>query len=128
MRYRPAQYAEALYEALEGKGPEDRRTIARNFARMLSRHRMTAKTSVILASYEKLSLRRHGMHKVRIEATSPVSKQIRKEIHEILGAKIHFEEIENPNLLAGVKILVDDELLIDASAKRQLEKLFIHGN
>jgi len=128
MRYRPAQYAEALYEALEGKGPKDRRTIARSFARMISRHRMTAKTSVILAAYEKLSLRRRGMHKVRIEAAGPVSEQTRKEIREILDAKIHFEEVDNPDLLAGVKILVDDELLIDASARRQLDNLFTHGN
>ncbi len=128
MKYRPAQYAEALYDALEGKGPEDRRTIARSFARVLSRHRMTAKTSAILASYEKLSLGRHGMHKVRIESEAPVSEQTRKEIREILGTKIHFEEQENPALLAGMKILVDDELLIDASARRQLDNLFTHGN
>mgnify|MGYP003394656396 FL=1 len=64
------------------------------------------------------------MRKVRIESAAPVSAQLKKEISEILGKKIVLEEKTRPDLLAGIKILVDDELLIDATGKRQLERIF----
>ena len=123
MRYRPSQYAEALHEALEGKKPAERASTVRQFVRVLSRHRVIGKSDSILAAYEKLNLRRHGMRKVKIESPGRVSDQLKKNIHEILDAKIHWQEVENPELLAGVRILVDDELLIDASAKRQVDRM-----
>ena len=89
---------------------------------------MLGKAGMILAAYEKLSLRARGERKVRIESAGPVPEQVKKSIREIIGSKIQFEEAVNPALLAGVKILVDDELLIDASARRQLEKLFLKDN
>ena len=124
MRYRPLHYAEALHEAMKGASAKDARVLARGLARTLLHHRMLGKTGAILAAYEKLVLKRQGMQKVRIETPSPAGEHLKKEIQKALGAKIHFEEAVDPALLAGVKILVDDELLIDASAKRQIENMF----
>ena len=124
MRYRPLQYAEALHEAMKGASAMDARVLARGLARTLLRHRMLGKTGVILAAYEKLALRRQGMQKVRIETPSKASEYLKKEIQKALGTRINFEEVIDPALLAGVKILVDDELLIDASAKRQIDSMF----
>lgn len=121
MRYRPVQYAEALHEAMSGKKEPEQRAIARRFGRVLARHRVFGKTSAILAAYEKLTLCAQGTRKVRIESTGFVPEQLKKKIQKILGKKIQFEEKENPELLAGVKILINDELLIDASARRQLK-------
>ena len=121
MRYRIAQYAEALHAALKDKKASQQRVIARQFAQVLMRHRMIGKANLILAAYEKLALQKQGMRKVRIESASPVSEQLKKEIGKILGAKINFEEVESHDLLAGIKIFVDDELLIDASARRQVD-------
>ena len=123
MRYRISQYAEALHDALEGKGPDARRAIARHFARLLARHRIMGKAGAILAVYEKISFRRNNTRKVKIESPGPVSEHTKKEIRDILGTKVHFEEIENPALLAGVKILLDEEILIDASGVRQMESM-----
>ncbi len=123
MKYRASQYAEALFEALEEKKPGERAGIIRSFVRMMFRHRVIGKSRAILAAYEKLVLREQGMRKVRIESPGRISDQLKKDIREILGAKIHWEEKENPDLLAGVRILVDDELLIDASAKRHVGRM-----
>lgn len=124
MRYRILQYAEALSGALEHKSEKEQRTVARRFAAVLARHRMLGKAEAILAAYEKLTLRAQGARKVLIQSASPISAQLKKEIQKILGAKIHFEEKETPGLLAGIKILIDDELLIDASGRRQMERMF----
>ena len=124
MRYRIGQYAEALSEACAGKSEPAQKKIARRFAALLRRHRMSAKTRLILAAYEKIALQKRGERRVRIEAPAPVSEQFRKELRAVLGSNVHFEESVNPELLAGAKILVDDELLIDASAKKQMERMF----
>ncbi|MEK7541526.1 MAG: F0F1 ATP synthase subunit delta [Patescibacteria group bacterium] len=124
MRYRISEYARALSGALEGKNEVDRRAIARRFAEVLMRHRALGKAVVILAAYEKIALRAQGASKVRIESAMRVSAELRAKIRGILGAKIYFTEVENAGLLAGVKILIDDELLIDASGLRQIERMF----
>ena len=124
MKYRVAQYAQALHAVLKGKAVLEQKQIMRRFAAMLTRHRMSGKSDLIIAAYEKLVLEESGVRKIRIEAASPVTEKLKKEIGEILGKKIYLEEQTNINLLAGFKILVDNELLIDASAKRQMEKMF----
>ena len=124
MRYRIGQYASALYEACEGRSESAQKKIARQFAALLRRHRMSSKTRLILAAYEKISLQKRGERRVRIEAPAPVSEQFKKEIRAILGPKVHWEESVRPDLLAGVKIVVDDDTVIDASAKKQIERMF----
>lgn len=123
MKYRPAQYAEALHRALSGKKEPERRAIARRFAQVLMRRRMLGRTGVILAAYEKILLRVQGVRRVRLESADPVSARVKTDISGILGVKVYFEEVGNPALLAGVKILIDDELLIDASARRQIDRM-----
>lgn len=123
MRYRVAQYAEALFGTLEDKNEKERRAIARRFGALLARHRMLGKADAILSAYEKIILRARGARKIMIESAAPVSASLKKEIKKILGAKIYFEEKENPALLAGIKILMDDELLIDASGRRQIDRM-----
>ena len=96
MKYRPLQYAAALYGIMSGQKEADRRATARRFARILARHRVLGRVPAILVAYEKLSLRAKGERKVRIESAAPVSEEIKKEIAGILGAEIHFEEKETP--------------------------------
>ena len=126
MKYRVAQYAQALHVVLKGKAVLEQKQIMRRFAAMLTRHRMIGKSDLIIAAYEKLVQEENGVRKIRIEAASPVTEKLKKEISEILGKKIYLEEQTNINILAGIKILVDGELLIDASGKRQIEKIFQH--
>lgn len=124
MKYRVTQYAQALHAALKNEPASKQKEIMRRFVVLLGRHRMSAKSGLIVSAYEKIVLRESGMRKVKIESAAPITEHLKKEISGILGKKILIEEKMNPELLAGIKILVDNELLIDASAKRQLEKLF----
>ena len=125
MKYRIQQYAQALYEAMEGKKPLEQKEIVKRFVALLARQRVLGKMRLIIAACEKIILQKTDMRKVRIESASPITEKLKKEIGEILGKKVYLEETENPNLLAGIKILVDNELLINASAQRQLEKIFV---
>ena len=124
MKYRTQQYAQALFQALRDKSVKEQKEIMRRFVALLARHRVSGKTGLIIAAYESIVLRESGMRKVEIEAASPVADALKREITKIVGRKIDYHERINPDILAGVKILVDNEFLIDASGKRQLERIF----
>jgi len=124
MKYRIAHYAEALHAALKDAPASKHKGIMRRFAALLSRHRMSGKSDLIAAAYEKIVLRESGTRKVKIESAAPASEGLKRAIREILGKKVFIEDHTNPELGAGIKILVDDELLIDASAKLHMEEMF----
>lgn len=125
MKYRPLQYAEALYDTCEGKSEAEQKKIIKKFVEVLMRHQAMHKAREIYIAYENLSLHKQGLRRVRLETVSPATEKLKQEIRVILGKNIHIEEVTNPNLLGGVKILIDNEILIDASAKRQMEDLFV---
>jgi len=125
MKYRPQQYAQALLAACEQKSDAEQKKIVKRFTDLLVRHQATGKTRLICEAYKKLSLRAQGMRGVRLETAGVVSEKFKTEIRAILGKNIHIEEVINPDLLGGVKIIVDNEILIDASARWQIEGLFI---
>lgn len=125
MKYRPQQYAQALLEACDNKTDMEQKKIVKRFAELLVRHQATGKTHAICAAYVKLELRNKGMRSVRLETASAASEKIKTQIHEILGKNIQIEEVTNTHLLGGVKIMIDNEILIDASAQRRIGDLFI---
>ena len=124
MKYRVSQYAQALYAATDGKSEAEQKKIVARFVQLLIRHRAMGKARAIFAAYEKHVLQKRGMRLVRIETASPASEKLKQEIRSALGKNIHIEERVNPRIIGGVTMLIDDEILIDASVKRQLETMF----
>lgn len=125
MRYRASQYAEALWSALEEKSEVAQKKIIKRFGELLAVHQATGKARAIYAAYEKLELAKQGMRSVHLETVNPASDKLKKEIHTALGKNVHIKEIVNPNMIGGIKILVDDEILIDGSVRRQINHMFI---
>lgn len=125
MKYSNSQYARAVRESLKGKSVSERREILKNFLAVLRKNRDAGRLNRILKEIERESLKAAGMRKVAVESAAELSRNTRKEIEEIFGRKIVMREKINPAILAGVKITVDDELLIDASASRQLSQMFL---
>ena len=124
MKYSPKQYASALLLALGEKSSAERKKILHKFLSLVSKRGDSSRLGMIMKEAEKQYLRGAGLKKVILESADSVSAKIKKEVEEILGKNIILEEKLNPDLLAGIKILVDNELLIDASAETQVRKLF----
>lgn len=124
MKYSPKQYACALLESLKGKSETKQKEMVGNFLKTLSKNNDWSRLNSILRTVEKEYLKDAGLKKVYLETAGSVMPGLEKEIEKILGHRIYFLSKTNPTLLAGIKILVDDELLIDASAKNKIEKIF----
>ncbi len=124
MRYTPKQYATALLQALDKKSSTEKKKILQQFMSLVSKRGDSARLGLIVRESEKQYLKNVGLKKVVLESVDSMPARVKKDIEEILGKNIIFEEKTNPNLLAGIKVLVNDELLVDASAVTQLRKLF----
>lgn len=123
MKYSVKQYASALNLALKGKDGSERKKATKRFLDILRKNRDGGKLSRILKELEIQHLHSSGLNKVRIEAASPLSRKVKSEIEEIFGKKLHLEEKINPELLAGLRILVNDEFFVDASAKSRIGEI-----
>src|SRR3989344_4075144 len=124
MRYSPKQYAHALLLAIADKSYEARRKILRHFLSLVSKKGDSARLGLIIRETEKQYLRHAGLKKVILESPEKVPAGIKKEVEKILGKGLLIQEKINPRILAGIRILVNDALLLDASAEAQLRKLF----
>ena len=124
MKYTAKQYASVFLSVFEGKSEKSRKEVLQKFIAVLSRNRDMTRLGAILREIEREFFKKTGMKKVLVESVSPLSVGLRNEVEKAVGGKTYLYEKINPSLLAGIRILINDEFLIDASAKRQIEKLF----
>lgn len=122
--YSPKQYASALLSALADKKPTETKEAIHNFLRILSRNKDQNKIDLILKEAERQARAKRGVYKVELTSSAKINSRLKEEIEKILGKKIDFTEKINTDICAGLKILVEDELLIDATAKLQVAKMF----
>ncbi len=121
MKYTNEQYAESLLRALKEKSVARQKEITKNFLLLLSKRGDFYRLPLILEKFEKSYNAQSGLNKIKIEYPDKTFSTVKKQIEKILGKKIVWEEKTNPSLLAGIKILINEDTLIDASAKRQLD-------
>ncbi|MDP3710584.1 MAG: F0F1 ATP synthase subunit delta [bacterium] len=123
MKYTNEQYAEALFRAANEKAAAKQKEILRNFLLLLSRKGDFYRLPLVVQKFEKKYRAYNGINKVRVECPDGITSVVKKQIEKILGKKIVWEEKINPALLGGIKIIVNDDILVDATAKRQLDKI-----
>ncbi len=125
MKYSTTQYAISLSEALNKKSESERKNILKNFVVFLHKNKQLSRLPYIIKELERQHFKKLGVRQVVVESASEISQATRKEIKEIMGDKIFISEKVVPDILAGIRMIIDDETFIDGSARGQLEKLFI---
>ena len=124
MNYTPTQYASALYIALaHAKTKDAHAALLLRFLRLLARHKATAHLPRIMRALTRVERTEKGLTDIVVESASVLSKEIEREILHALPGKIRLKTVIHSELLAGLAITLNDELLIDATGKRQIERL-----
>lgn len=124
MRYNTRQYATALLHVIKDKYGKKRQDALRNFIQIIRKNRDFTRLASIIREVERQYLQKTGFKKIEIESAVPISREIKKEISRLAGEKVFIEESTRQELLAGIKIMINEEFLIDASAKKQIKKFF----
>lgn len=124
MKYKPTIYAQALAEAIienKGKGEAE---MLKNFLALVRRNGDESQLRKIVDEADRLIRRSTGVRKVVVESARPLKKPAATLLKNFLKEGDVVQEKVNPELVAGMRITLDDELQFDGSLKGKLDKLF----
>ncbi len=123
MAYSTEQYARALSESIQSN-TENTDIIVKRFVTLVQKNNDTRKLPAIVSLSEKLLNRMNGKKHYTISSARPLSDTHKAKILDSLGnPEVHSWHID-PELVAGIKVAVDDYYELDMSFSRKLKKLF----
>jgi len=126
MKFTAKQYAQALYDSLEGTDPKDVDLVLNNFVEVLAINNDVRIFPEIEEEFHKLELARQGKKLAEVITAHPITKEnereIIKELNKIVKGDLELKKKIDEKILGGVVVKIDDQL-IDASVKDELNKL-----
>jgi len=120
-------YAEALADIattkLAGEGGLSDEQKAQNFFNFLKKNGDMGKAREILALAQDLFIKKTGRRKVVLETARKIKAKQKEELNSVLQKGDVVKEKINFELLAGIKIIINDKQL-DLSMLKKLNNLF----
>lgn len=123
MKYSASLYAKALDEALADP-QANQAEMAKNFLELVRKNGDEAHLRKILDEASRLARGRVKMRKVTVESARTLAKSQEAMVKSFLKPGDVVEYEINPDLIAGVKIIVNDENQLDGSLRSKLDALF----
>ncbi|MEK7212359.1 MAG: F0F1 ATP synthase subunit delta [Patescibacteria group bacterium] len=120
----PKIYAQALARVLTKKpSAAEEKKIITNLLIAVRRRGDTKQLPKIIAATEGILRTRDGRRKVEVQTARPIPS-LKQRFHKLIRPSDVVQEKINPELVAGMRIIINDELQFDGSLRRKLGKLF----
>ncbi len=128
MKYAPHIYAKALVEVLDDTSKHDTPrvkddVIAKNFLALVKENGDESHLKKILEEASRFARGKSGVRKVTIESARELQPSQKKMMKDFLKPGDVVEERIDPELIAGVRIILNDEVQFDGSLKNKLNKV-----
>ena len=124
MKYSPKLYAQAFSELAAGSLTKTEETqLVKNFLEVIKKNNDIHQLKKIFGDTEKLLRMKSGRRKITIESARKIN-HIDVGLKNFLKPGDIVEEKTDSELIAGMKIIVNDETQFDGSLKRKIDKLF----
>ncbi len=127
MKYSSINYAQAFFEAIETH-PDKKTQFTENLARLIAKNGDLELIPKIINELKNLLTRKQGGHRVKIESARPLPEILLKKITSKFDNLDLVETYINPELIAGIRITLDNEHELDNSFSQKLKKLFKSTN
>lgn len=127
MKYPAHIYAKALAEVIvgaKGKSEKVQDAIVANFIALVRRNGDEAHLRKLVEEAARFTRGKSGVRKVTIGSARSLTPARKKALQHFINSGDVVEEVIDPELVAGVKVIVNDELQFDGSLKGKLDKLF----
>jgi F0F1-type ATP synthase delta subunit len=125
MKYAPHIYAKALVEVLTtftgSKAEED--ALAKNFLALVKKNGDEGHLKKILEEASRFARGKSGVQKVTIASARELTGPQKRTMQQFVKAGDVVEERIDPELVAGIKITLNDELQFDGSLKTKLNRV-----
>jgi len=127
MKIRQKQYAESLYQAVQGKDQGEIKELVKNFIKILVRNNDISKTEKILNEFSRIWNLKAGVLEAEVVSARKLDPPILWALNSYLiklskAKKIILNNKINKNILGGVIIRFGDKV-IDGSLKMSLNEL-----
>ena len=116
-------YAIALAEILASK-KFDEKKVTNNFVKLLVKDGQEKKAKEILNLAEDMILAKKGNKKIVFETARKITAGHKKILNGIAKSGDVIQEKINPELIAGVKIIINGNTQFDQTMKSKLQKIF----
>jgi F0F1-type ATP synthase delta subunit len=116
-------YAKALAEVLVKKGVDERKIVA-NFVKILVSAGLQKKSKEILNLAEYLVLAKQGKRKICFETARKMTVGQKKLMDNFIKNEDKVSEKINSELIAGIKIIINDSKQFDATLYSKLQNIF----
>ncbi|MDP3956432.1 MAG: F0F1 ATP synthase subunit delta [bacterium] len=117
-------FAKAFLTVLAGTPETKQGAIVKNLVRAASKYGGDGYLRQISNEVLRLYRKERGFKKIVLYSARPLSKKLHSALIEPFNKSDEVQEKVNPELIAGVKIVIDEELSLDNTLKRKLEVLF----
>jgi len=124
MKYPASSYAKALAEAVLTAKDKDGALIAKNFLELLRRNGDEGHARKILEEAARFARGRAGIRKVSIASARTLTPEQEHMVAEFTKPGDVTDRSVDPALIAGVRIIVDDETQFDGSLNGKLDRVF----
>ena len=122
MKVKPKIYAEALAEIMLDK-KADHKKVVESFVKLLEKNRDMGKIKEILSLAEKIFAEKTGRRKITVETARKIKPKQKELVQSIAQKGDMVTEKINPELIAGIKIIINDSQL-DLSMQKKLQNIF----
>ena len=120
-------YAKALVEVLSkpsyAKASEGQDKVIKNFIRLLVNSGLEKKSKEILDLAQDLLLQKQGKRKITFETARPITTSQKKVLDSIINKGDVVKEKISPELIAGIKIIINDSKQFDGSLQGKLQRI-----
>lgn len=114
-------YAQVLAEmALDKK---ENKKVAENFLKLLEKEGLQKKAKEIVQLAEDILLQKKGKKKITLETARKVAPAQKKMLEGIADSGDIIKEKISPELIAGVKIIINDSRQFDGSLQKKLQEI-----
>ncbi len=115
-------YAKALADIIIG-GKADEKKIINNFVKLLVSSGYEKKSKEILELTEDFLLQKKGKRRITFETARKVTPGQKKILESIVNKGDIVKEKINPELIAGIKIIINGSQQFDSSMQSKLQKI-----
>ena len=116
-------YAKALAEILSQKRIDEKK-ITDNFVKLLVKTGLEKKAQEILDLAEDFILLKQGKRKIVFQTARKMPAGQKKLLHKFIKEGDTVKEKINSELIAGIKIIINDSKQLDASMQNKLRSIF----
>ena len=127
MQIKPKQYAQSLYESIDGAGDKEAKVIIDNFAQTMIRNNHGSKLEKVLRHFSTIWNKNRNIIEAKIISANVLSAKTEAEIKKYIdsktkGSEVRVERIIDKNIIGGFVLRLDD-IVFDLSLKTKVNEI-----